>query len=204
MSSTPIVTRRGLRFIPVPTRRPCARRRISTGWISGQPDKSLTPTKSRHAGHNTTHHITPLWPLTGFGGVLLALALLSRLLPQNIGRVAMGAGFALGLHAVIVLTSLYPSYDGQALANRLAQLAPNGLAVSNVEYHAEVNFLGRLTNPVALTPDLDSLRLWALAHPQGTVFGRINENPLTAAPQEVFHFMGQDWGLWPAAAISRE
>jgi 4-amino-4-deoxy-L-arabinose transferase-like glycosyltransferase len=148
--------------------------------------------------------IAPLWPLTGFGVVLLALALLARLLPQNLGRVAIGAGFALGLHAVIVLTSLYPSYDGQALANRLAQLAPNGLAVSNVEYHAEVNFLGRLTNPVALTPDLDSLRLWALAHPQGTVFGRLNENPLTAAPQEVFHFMGQDWGLWPAAAISRE
>lgn len=148
--------------------------------------------------------IAPLWPLTGFGVALLALALLARFLPQNIGRVAVGAGFALGLHGVIVLTSLYPSYDGQALATRLAALAPDGLAVSNGEYHAEVNFLGRLTTPVALTPDLDSLRIWAASHPQGTVFGRIKESPLTAKPQEVFHFMGQDWGLWPAAAISRE
>jgi 4-amino-4-deoxy-L-arabinose transferase-like glycosyltransferase len=148
--------------------------------------------------------ITPLWPLTAFGLALAALALwhlTNRALAANL---VAGAGLALALHGVIVLTSLYETYDGQTLATRLADLAPQGLAVSNLEYNAEVNFLGRLTAPIALTPDLPSLQSWAKAHPQGTAFGRLSESPLTAPPSEVFAYMGHDWGLWPAEVISRE
>jgi 4-amino-4-deoxy-L-arabinose transferase-like glycosyltransferase len=146
----------------------------------------------------------PFWPLVSLAGLCIVLTVLAVQLPRIPGHLLAGVGFALGLHGVIATTGLYPAYDGQNLANQIALRAADGLAVTNAEYHAEINFLARLTTPVALTPDLDSLQIWAKTHPQGTVFGRVKENPLTAAPQEVFSYMGQDWGLWPATSISRE
>lgn len=148
--------------------------------------------------------LTPLWPIAVFGAVLLGLAAYLWRAPRLAGNAVAGIGLALGLHLVIALTGLYPAYDGQALATRLAQSEPQGLAVTNVEYHAEVNFLGRLTTNVALTPDMASLRDWAVVHPQGVIFGRVEGSPLAAAPQEVFRYMEKDWGLWPASAISQE
>ncbi len=148
--------------------------------------------------------LTPLWPLTLFGLTLLGLALSQWRGSRLAGNLTAGVGVALAVHMVIVFTALYPAYDGQALATRLAASERQGLAVTNVEYNAEVNFLGRLTTPVALTPDLASLTEWAKAHPQGIAFGRVAESPLTIPPTEVFPFMAQDWGLWPADAISRE
>ena len=80
--------------------------------------------------------------------------------------------------------------------------------MANDAYHAEINFLARLTNPVAMPKTKADWQAWATDHPNGVIFGRVNESPLTAAPQEVFSYMGQEWGLWPAPAdpalISRE
>jgi 4-amino-4-deoxy-L-arabinose transferase-like glycosyltransferase len=148
--------------------------------------------------------LTPLWPLTAFGAALALLAVLQLSSKPLAGNLAAGVGLALALHGLVALTSLHDTYDGHTLALRLAEAAPQGLAVTNAEYNAEVNFLGRLTAPVALTPDAETLRNWAQTHPQGTVFGRIKESPLKAAPAETFDYMGQAWGLWPASAISRE
>jgi 4-amino-4-deoxy-L-arabinose transferase-like glycosyltransferase len=148
--------------------------------------------------------LTPLWPLTAFGVALAALALAQLAARPLAGNLVAGAGLALALHGVILLTSLYKTYDGHTLAMRIAELAPQGLAVTNAEYNAEVNFLGRLTTPIALTPDLTSLKAWAKAHPQGMAFGRVKESPLTVPPSELIPYMGEDWGLWPAVAISQE
>jgi len=148
--------------------------------------------------------LAPVWPLTGFAVVCLMLALLLWVLPRLPGHVLAGVGLVLAIHGVIVTTGLYRAYDGTDLAMALAGHEASGLAVTNGEYHAEINFLARLTTPVALTPDPASLTAWARAHPQGMVFGRVEENPLKVAPQEVFRYMGKDWGLWPAALISPE
>jgi 4-amino-4-deoxy-L-arabinose transferase-like glycosyltransferase len=145
--------------------------------------------------------LAPFWPLTDFAMLCVFLALLIWRLPRIPGHLLAGAGVALGLHGIIATTGLYAAYDGQSLANSLAPHEAGGLAVINGEYNAEINFLARLTTPVALTPDLPSLTTWAKAHPNGMIFGRIKENPLTAAPQQVFHFFAQDWGLWPASAV---
>lgn len=146
--------------------------------------------------------LAPYWPLTAFAVLCILLALAVWRLPRIPGHLLAGAGVALGLHGVIASTGLYAAYDGQALANTLAMHEADGLAVFNAEYNAEINFLARLTSDVALTPDLPSLTTWAEAHPNGVIFGRVKENPLTAAPQQVFHFFAQDWGLWPASVIS--
>lgn len=146
--------------------------------------------------------LAPFWPLTVFAALCIVLALLIWRLPRIPGHLLAGAGVALGLHAVIASTGLDAAYDGQSLATTLAQHEADGLAVTNAEYNAEINFLARLTTAVALTPDLPSLTAWAQTHPNGMIFGRIKENPPTAVPQQVFHFFAQDWGLWPASAIS--
>jgi len=145
--------------------------------------------------------LAPYWPLTVLAALCVILALLIWRLPRIPGHLLAGAGAALGIHAIIASTGLYETYDGQALANTLVPYEADGLAVINAEYNAEINFLARLTTPVTLTPDLASLKTWAQAHPNGVFFGRVKENPLTAAPQQVFRFMAQDWGLWPASLV---
>jgi 4-amino-4-deoxy-L-arabinose transferase-like glycosyltransferase len=145
--------------------------------------------------------LAPFWPLTAFAGLCLLLTLVAVQLPRIPGHLLAGVGLALGLHGVIATTGLSAAYDGQTLANTLALHQADGLAVTNAEYNAEINFLGRLTTPVALTPDLQSLAKWAEAHPKGVVFGRVSESPILAAPQQIFQYMGQDWGLWSAEAM---
>lgn len=148
--------------------------------------------------------LAPFWPMTAFAGLCLVLALAVSQLPRVPGHLLTGIAFALALHGVIASTGLYAAYDGRPLAATLASRAAGGLATVNAEYNAEINYLAGLTAPVAQPGTLADWQEWALAHPQGTVFGRIKENPLTAAPQEVFRYMGEDWGLWPASVISRE
>jgi 4-amino-4-deoxy-L-arabinose transferase-like glycosyltransferase len=145
-----------------------------------------------------------IWPIMAFAGLCGVLGLALWRLPLLPGHLLAGVGLALGMHAVIAATGLYAAYDGRRLADKLAPYAEDGLAVVNAEYHAEINFLARLTAPVAHLTEAAALREWAMAHPKGMIFGRVKENPLTAGPQEVLHYMGQDWGLWPAASISRE
>jgi hypothetical protein len=115
--------------------------------------------------------------------------------------VLAGAGVAIGLHGVIATTALYAAYDGRPLAAMLAAKADGGLAVFNSEYHAEINYLAGLTAPVAHLTDAAALQDWARANPEGMIFGRVSESPLTAAPQEVLPYMGQAWGLWPARSV---
>lgn len=148
--------------------------------------------------------LMPFWPVLAFSGLCAVLALQLWRLPTLPGHMLAGVGVALGLHGVIATTGLYAAYDGRPLAAILASHAGAGLAVTNAEYHAEINFLAGLTAPVAHLTDAAALVTWAKAHPEGMVFGRVNETPLTGQPQEVLQYMGQDWGLWPAAATFRE
>ena len=80
---------------------------------------------------------------------------------------------------------------------KIAQITPLYEAVPPKLYGGTERVVAHLTDAAALTQ-------WAQAHPQGLVFGRVNENPLTVEPQRIFQYMGQDWGIWPAVSISRE
>ncbi len=145
--------------------------------------------------------LMPFWPLLAFSALCAVLALMIWRLPTLPGHLLAGVGLALGLHGVIATTGLYAAYDGRPLAAQLAAHPEGGLAVTNAEYHAEINFLARLTAPVAHLTDAAALADWARAHPQGMVFGRVRESPLTVSPQQVLTYMGQDWGLWPAGQV---
>ena len=142
-----------------------------------------------------------LWPMLALAALCAVLALAVWRLPTVPGHLLAGVGLALGLHGVIATTGLYAAYDGRPLAAVLAAHADGGLAVINAEYHAEINFLAGLTAPVAHLTDAAALLDWAQAHPKGMVFGRVSESPLTVPPSQVLHYMGQNWGLWPAGSV---
>lgn len=141
------------------------------------------------------------WPLLAFAALCGVLAWAVWRLPTLPGHLLAGAGVALGLHGVIATTGLYAAYDGRPLAAQLAVHADAGLASFNAQYHAEINFLAGLTSPVALLTDAAALSDWAKAHPNGMIFGRVDESPLTVPPSQVLQYMGQDWGLWTSAAL---
>lgn len=145
--------------------------------------------------------LMPLWPLLALAALCAALALMIWRLPTLPGHLLAGVGLALGLHGVIATTGLYAAYDGRPLAAVLASHAGDGLAVTNAEYHAEINFLAGLTAPVAHLTDAQALTDWAKSHPEGMIFGRLSESPLTVKPGQVLRYMGQDWGLWPAGLV---
>jgi 4-amino-4-deoxy-L-arabinose transferase-like glycosyltransferase len=154
---------------------------------------------------NDIADLTPLWPLLALGGFAALLALAVWRLPILPAHLLAGVGLTLGLHGLIVTTSLYPEYDSQHFAALLAPHVADGLATTNAEYNAEFNFALRLTAPVATPQSAPELAAWAAAHPNGVIFGQKDQDLLTAAPQEVLRYMGKDWAIWPAAAAtSRE
>ena len=142
--------------------------------------------------------IPTVWPLAVFGVVCLVLALLVWRLPLVSGHTLAGVVVALGLHGVVATTGLYAAYDGQPMAQALA--AGQGLATTEVQYHAQFNFAARLTEAVATPQTAQDWAEWAKAHPQGLIFGVQNQSPLTAEPQGTYRYMGKDWAIWPASA----
>lgn len=145
--------------------------------------------------------ISPLWPAWILGGFCGVLAVLVWRLPMLAGHLLAGVGLALGLHGLVYSTALFQIYQGKALAELVSQHAADGVAVTNLEYNAEFNFAARLTAPVALAKTRADIIAWAKDHPSGVVLGKLSENPLTAAPQGVVKYIGQDWGYWTAAAL---
>lgn len=146
----------------------------------------------------------PYWPLVMFAALLLLWALATTRLPLIIGHAAAGVVVVLGLHLVVRATLLYPAYDGSRIAAILAAQAPFGLAVTDTDYHAEFNFLARLTGPVAVPRGAADWATWVSNHPSGLVFGEPGPTAPASDPDLVMPYQGHKVGLWPAAAMSRE
>ena len=146
----------------------------------------------------------PYWPLVMFAALCLLWALASLRLPLVIGHAATGVVVVLGLHLVVGATLLYPAYDGRRIAAVLAAGAPGGLAVTDTDYHAEFNFLARLTEPVAVPQTPADWTDWVRNHPLGLVFGETGASAPKSDPDLVLPYRGHKIGLWPAAAMSRE
>ena len=148
--------------------------------------------------------LAPFWPLSIFALLCLVWAVALLRLPLVAGHAAAGVALTLGLHLVIAATGLYPAYDGRTIAAVLSAKAAGGLAVTDPDYHAEFNFLARLTQPIAQPANPAEWAQWAASHPGGWVFGRLGPHAPASDPAQIFAYQGDVIGLWPAAAISRE
>ena len=145
-----------------------------------------------------------LWLLLAFAALCAVLALLVWRLPTLPGHLLAGVGLTLGLHGVIATTGLYAAYDGREMASLVAASEARGVATTNTGYNAEFNFAARLTTPVATPANAAAWGTWANDHPDGMIFGVLENIPFTAEPTETLTYMGKDWGIWPSsAAISQ-
>ena len=148
--------------------------------------------------------LAPGWPLLLFAALCLGLVAALWRLPLGAGHLVAGLGVTLGLHAIVASTALYPAYDGRAIAAKLASAEPQGLAVTDGDYHAEFNFLARLGQPVAQPHSPADWASWAAAHPDGMIFGTVGTPVIATEPTDSRRYRGHTIGFWPAAAISLE
>jgi 4-amino-4-deoxy-L-arabinose transferase-like glycosyltransferase len=115
-----------------------------------------------------------------------------------------GAGLAVVavVQGAVLFSGVLAAYDGTAIAARLAQAEPGGLAIAGMTYNAEFNFAARLTTPIATPGSASDLRLWAVAHPDGLVFGPQDRIPVTTPPEWSAVYNGYTLGFWPASDVA--
>jgi len=141
------------------------------------------------------HYLVPELPAIA---LILAMPLATR--PRlAIGGLGAGIAVTIVIHAVLTQNGGFAGWNSRRLAILLSPAAEGDLAVVGTRYNAEVNFTMRLTDPVAEPQDAAALVAWAVAHPNGLVFGPLESSPIRKAPASTLRFAGEDYGVWPAA-----
>ena len=110
----------------------------------------------------------PLWSLA-LGGLcaLTGLAAFLRLRAPVMALAALPLALMIGLHLGLS-PLLFARYDMTDLGRAVAPHDAAGIAVTDGTYHAQLNFAGRLLNPVARLSD-DAVAGWLRDHPGGVL-----------------------------------
>lgn len=111
----------------------------------------------------------------GVAILLIGLAGFLRLRAAPIALAALPLALMIGLH-VALSPLLFARYDMRPLGRAVAPHDAAGIAVTDGTYHAQLNFAGRLRNPVAQLTDPAAIAAWRAAHPGGVLLD------LTGAP----------------------
>ena len=135
-----------------------------------------------------------IWALS-----IAAVAFLTWRLRGFMGAMVLSLGALLATNLLIGTTRLHDVYSTAPIAEKLAPHEADGLAILDGDYHAQFNFAGRLTRPVALLPDAAAVKAWVTAHPRGVMTGQIGLVDMPWPPRETILFRNRDWGIWFAA-----
>lgn len=120
-----------------------------------------------------------------------------------IGGTVLTLGTILSLNLLIGLTDTRAIYDTDRIATILATHEADGVAAYGQTYHAEFNFAGRMTAPVA-TPDTPAaLMRWAADHPKGLIVSRPDRTAPPWQPRETVLFRNATYAIWHAADAPR-
>ena len=106
-------------------------------------------------------------------GALAIIALLWFVLPRmRLGSAALlSLGLTLVLNLALGLSHARDLYDARAVTDLVGRYEDAGIAFAGQSYHAEFNFAGRMTHPVALLDEV-TLDDWATTHPEGVLIAR--------------------------------
>lgn len=114
----------------------------------------------------------PFWSLALGAAVMLAgTAAFLRLRAAPVALAALPLSLMIGLHLALS-PLLFASHDLTALGRAVAPFDTAGIAVTDGTYHAQLNFAGRLRNPVARVTDPAAIAAWRQAHPDGLLLDR--------------------------------
>ncbi|MFD1797380.1 glycosyltransferase family 39 protein [Paracoccus aurantiacus] len=120
----------------------------------------------------------PVW--AGVLGILAfaaGAAAFLKLRSSTIALAALPLALIVGLHFA-ASPLLFGHYDMRALGKAVAPYDKSGIAVTDGTYHAQLNFAGRLTQPVARLGDPASVERWRHEHPDGLLLDQ-STDPLT-------------------------
>lgn len=143
--------------------------------------------------------LQPRSMLLAWALVIAAIGWVALLLGGLRGGAVLTLGTLLSVNLLIGLTETRRIYDTHQIARIVAPHEGSGLAFIGQTYHAEFNFAGRLTQPVATPTDPDAIDRWIDAHPQGVIIGRPDRVSLPWRPDETVLFRGSPYALWHVA-----
>jgi hypothetical protein len=81
----------------------------------------------------------------------------------------------------------------------IAPSEAEGIAFFGRDYHAEFNFAGRLTAPVATPATLEDLALWQAAHPSGVIVADTRLLTMPWRPHDTVLFRNTPYAIWHVA-----
>ena len=135
--------------------------------------------------------------------LVLATCLAALRLRGLAGGAALTLGTVLSLNLLVGFTATRPLYDTHRIAAAIAPFQPAGIAFYGQSYHAEFNFAGRLTAPVATPATAGDLAAWLAAHPAGVIVARLDRTHPAWPPRETILFRNAPYAVWHTADASR-
>lgn len=129
----------------------------------------------------------------------LAVCLIAWRIRGLAGGAVLTLGALLSLNLLIGATATRVLYDTRPLAAAIAPFEPQGIAFYGQSYHAEFNFAGRLTAPVATPETAGALAAWQAAHPGGVIVARLDKAHPSWPPARTIPFRNAPYALWRAA-----
>lgn len=111
----------------------------------------------------------PAWSLAlGAACLVVGIAGFLRLRAAPVALAALPLALMIGLHLGLS-PLLFARYDLTALGRAVSPFDAAGIAVTDGTYHAQLNFAGRLRNPVVRLSGPDAIAAWRQAHPGGVL-----------------------------------
>ncbi len=115
------------------------------------------------------------------------------------GGAVLSLGLLLSFDLAIGLTDTRGIYDTEEIAKAVASRETDGIAFYGQTYHAEFNFAGRLTRPVANPRSAAALAEWRAAHPGGIIVARSDRAAPDWRPHETIVFRNAPYAIWHVA-----
>lgn len=156
-------------------------------------------------------HIVAVERLQPAWTILIVLGIVGAVRLVRDGRRA-GAVFALTLMSAATVGAVHlaarpllaEAFDQAPLARQLGDWQRAGSPLAHFgKYHAQFNFLGRLTTPVDILDDMEQAAAWTARHPTGRIIS-YDSKPAPSGPVLVLPFRGKWVEVWEATVVARD
>ncbi len=143
--------------------------------------------------------VQPTSVLLAWAALLLATCWLAVRWRGLSGGLVLSLGLVLSSDLLFGLTEAREIYDTHRIAEAIAPFEAEGIAVFGPTYHAEFNFAGRLTRPVATPEDTAALAAWQASHPGGVIVGSPDKAAPAWTPRLTLLFRNASYAVWHVA-----
>ncbi|MDQ1899580.1 glycosyltransferase family 39 protein [Paracoccus sp. WLY502] len=144
----------------------------------------------------------PLWSLVlGSACLLVGIVGFLRLRSAPVALAALPLALMIGLHLALS-PLLFARYDMTALGQAVSPFDRPGIAVTDGTYHAQLNFAGRLRNPVARLAGPEAVAAWRQAHPDGLLLDRAGLAIPGMIPVAALPYRGGTYSLYRSEEVA--